>query len=756
MNGFRDLIREIRRRSLLRVLAVFAASAWLVLQVLDVLISNGIVPGWVFRGAFVLLLIGLPVVMATAFVQAADAGAGNGPAGGDAASPADATSQGRPVLSAHQRLLTWRNALLAGVGAFALLGFAGTGYMGLRALGIGPFGSLMAQGVIERGAQVLLADFDGGDREIADVVRRALLIDLAQSPLVRVLDRTDLGGPIERMQLPEDTRITEAVATQLAEREGYAAFVTGDVAPLGSGWVLTASIHGGAGFDRLAGFRETARTDAELVDAVERLSRAIRDRLGESLRSTRTGPPLAQVTTASLPALRAYTRGVEAEAVGDLRTALAGFERAVAIDSTFAMAHRKVSAVLGNLGERPVDMRRAARRAWELSERLPPRERQLAAGYYHMRLSGDAEAAIRAFEDALLFDSTDAAVRNNLAVAYRYMGRYEDATRQYEAALREHNNWTLWYNLALDRNLAGDVAGAIATLDSATAALPEWRRAYRWLATIAASSGDLTAADAYVNTLDDIAATPLERSDVREMRYILAATRGRLRDAERALEAPGAELFIADPAYRAVARAHLLLLSGDTAGAVQHATDAHAAWAASPELNVTSLLGLLIEARAPDPAARIMADRDRSLPPDERGIIGRFATELLTARLTSLRGEHASAIDRLEALARRAAWMPSRTMYAIGRVQDAAGRPDLAIAAYEKALAVPDPTRYAEYLEVINAIRRLAELHDAAGNAPKAIEYYARLVELWKDADPELQPVVEAARRRIGQLLPDR
>jgi hypothetical protein len=50
---------------------------------------------------------------------------------------------------------------------------------------------------------------------------------------------------------------------------------------------------------------------------------------------------------------------------------------------------------------------------------------------------------------------------------------------------------------------------------------------------------------------------------------------------------------------------------------------------------------------------------------------------------------------------------------------------------------------------------RLAALHEESGNTAKAIYYYGKLVELWKDADPELRPRVEAARRAIEALAPD-
>ena len=53
------------------------------------------------------------------------------------------------------------------------------------------------------------------------------------------------------------------------------------------------------------------------------------------------------------------------------------------------------------------------------------------------------------------------------------------------------------------------------------------------------------------------------------------------------------------------------------------------------------------------------------------------------------------------------------------------------------------------------SFERLGALYEERGNTERAIYYYGKLVELWKDADPELQPRVEAARRAISVLSPD-
>jgi hypothetical protein len=84
------------------------------------------------------------------------------------------------------------------------------------------------------------------------------------------------------------------------------------------------------------------------------------------------------------------------------------------------------------------------------------------------------------------------------------------------------------------------------------------------------------------------------------------------------------------------------------------------------------------------------------------------------------------------------------------------GADALAIEWYEKSLA----TFYEEALyatpQTTLALRRLGELYDAQGNTAKAVEYNVRFTDLWKDADPELQPMVRRAQDRLQALVRDR
>jgi Tfp pilus assembly protein PilF len=143
---------------------------------------------------------------------------------------------------------------------------------------------------------------------------------------------------------------------------------------------------------------------------MDRLGRAIRGKIGESLRTVRADPPLAQVTTGSLEALQRFTEGARAyEVEGDYPRAIRLLESAVAIDTTFAMAYRKLALAIrtsATATTRSVDLGRAdsaLEQAFRFRARLPDAERlALLGSYYSGGPHRDRARAQEAYE--ALFD----------------------------------------------------------------------------------------------------------------------------------------------------------------------------------------------------------------------------------------------------------------------------------------------------------------------------------------------------------------
>ena len=81
-----------------------------------------------------------------------------------------------------------------------------------------------------------------------------------------------------------------------------------------------------------------------------------------------------------------------------------------------------------------------------------------------------------------------------------------------------------------------------------------------------------------------------------------------------------------------------------------------------------------------------------------------------------------------------------------------AGQEDSALVVYERIVSGPG-SPYEEMLTLGPTYKRLGELYETRGDADRAIDYYNRLVDLWKSADAELQPQVRDVQGRIARLV---
>jgi tetratricopeptide (TPR) repeat protein len=95
----------------------------------------------------------------------------------------------------------------------------------------------------------------------------------------------------------------------------------------------------------------------------------------------------------------------------------------------------------------------------------------------------------------------------------------------------------------------------------------------------------------------------------------------------------------------------------------------------------------------------------------------------------------------------------SRGQFDLAVIHDRAGHPDSALAYFEQFLATPEVFRLNWDVRMRqSALRRLGELYEAKGNREQALSYYGQFVDLWKDADPELQPLVRDVKQRMAKL----
>jgi len=90
----------------------------------------------------------------------------------------------------------------------------------------------------------------------------------------------------------------------------------------------------------------------------------------------------------------------------------------------------------------------------------------------------------------------------------------------------------------------------------------------------------------------------------------------------------------------------------------------------------------------------------------------------------------------------------------IARAYDLAGNADSAAAVFERYTQAPAGGQRIEVdaIALAGAHKRLGELYEAKGEREKAASQYAKFIELWKNADPELQPHVREVKEKLARL----
>jgi TolB-like protein len=265
---------------LTRVLVVYLGVSYATLEIVDIFIDQLGLPDWFFPGVVVLLLLGLPIVVATAVVQRRSWGVPDSSKGEAGAEPEALADTERHTPERHW--LTWRKAIVGFVAAFALWGVVVAAYMTMRAMGIGPVASLVAAGVIDERERLILADFENNtaDALLGQAATEAFRIDFSQSSLVTVVDPAYLGNVLRLMQEDPDQPLTEALAMEVAEREGIKAVVAGEITPVGGSFQLSAQLVSASDGRVLVADRQTARDSTEIIGAIDKLSKKLRERIG--------------------------------------------------------------------------------------------------------------------------------------------------------------------------------------------------------------------------------------------------------------------------------------------------------------------------------------------------------------------------------------------------------------------------------------------------------------------------------------------
>ncbi len=407
----------------------------------------------------------------------------------------------------------------------------------------------------------------------------------------------------------------------------------------------------------------------------------------------------------------------------------------------------------------------ATESAFRHRDRLTPVERYLTEARYYGTAEGDREKEMDAYRSALEIDPDETTSLNNLANELNGLRRFAEAEEFAMRAVEIGGSWTFYANAlqALVGQGKWDEAAAIVDRLAADrgADSPHYGR----------FAGDFAAAQGQYGRADSLYRGVLQTQQERFWQSgasfglaSVARITGRIREAlthlERAMAAnaegnPTGYLNFASQ----VAQTQLRFRDDRNAAlaTIGRALDRFPLEELAPVDRPYAGLALTFaDAGEPARARALLEEYERVVDePLWRSNYTRYGAEATIALAEGRLADAASGFRRWHDVGDP--FCTECALFRLGEAYDRLGRPDSAVAAYERAVSASNAFgHYQDALYFAQAHKRLGELYEQRGDRDKAVEYYGKFVDLWQDADPELQPVVREVRERMVRLVGER
>jgi len=304
---------------------------------------------------------------------------------------------------------------------------------------------------------IVLADVSNttGDSVFDGTLRQGLAVQLEQSPFLSLISEERTQQVLRLMGKPADARLTPQIAREICQRTASAAVLDGSIASLGSQYVLGLRAEDCRTGDVLAEEQVQAARKEDVLNALGQIASKFRTRVGESLTTVKKhDTPLAEATTPSLEALRAYSEGWKVLSSTGSADAVPFFEHAIEIDPKFAMAYAALGRMYGDIGESALSAMNTSK-AYELRDRISDQERFFITLSYDLQVTGNLEKAQQTCE--LWMQTYPRAWFPHALLAggiYPSIGKREESVEEAKIALGIDPDFSIGYSLLADGYLA--------------------------------------------------------------------------------------------------------------------------------------------------------------------------------------------------------------------------------------------------------------------------------------------------------------
>jgi eukaryotic-like serine/threonine-protein kinase len=609
---------------------------------------------------------------------------------------------------------------------------------------------------------ILLADFDNktGDPVFDDTLRQGLSVELQQSPFLTLISDTKVQREVALMGQGRPARLTPEIAQQVCERTASAAVLEGSIARFGSQYILGLRAKECNTGNILYQEQAVAAKREDVLNSLSQIARKFRTRVGESMATVeRHSTPLAEATTSSLEALKAYSTGMKAVVPAGNEAAIPFFRRAVEIDPTFAMAYANLGLSYSATGESVLSAE-STTKAWQLRDRVSDREKFFIDFTYDRQVTGNLENAYQTLE---LWSQTYPRVevlsaRSLLGgLSTHGTGRFNRAIKAAQEVIAADPDFAMAYGgMASSYFLTDRFPKAESALQRASERKLEIPNFLVLRYNIAVLKGDQEQMDRTVG----LAKGKRRAEHLMAHEEALALARsGRLKAARRS-SSRAVDLALQErereqaASYRA-ARAVWEAICGNAA---EGKRSAMAALELSKGRDVHYAAGLALALSGDFSRSEALADDlDKRFPEDT---FVKFTYAPVLRALAALgRGKPADAVERLQvALRYELASNGVSFNFYLGGLHSAYVRGEALTAVHRYAEAAAEFRKILDHRGVVGtdpigalAHLQLGRVFVSSGDKPKAKTAYEAFLTLWKDADSDLQ-ILKQAKAEYARL----
>jgi len=606
---------------------------------------------------------------------------------------------------------------------------------------------------------IILADFTNttGDPVFDGTLRRGMAVQLEQSPFLSLISEERIQQALRLMGQPSDARLTPEVAREICERTASAAVLDGSIATLGNQYVLGLRAKDCRTGDVLAEEQVQATKKEDVLNALSKIASRFRTQVGESLTTVeRYDTPLAEATTPSLEALRAYSEGWKVLFSTGSAAAVPFFKHAIEIDPKFAMAYAALGRMYGDIGESAVAAD-YTQKAYDLRERTSEAENYFISTSFHMVVTGSMEKAEQTCELCIQTYPRSWTPHTFLSgIIYPVFGQYEKAVEEGREAVRLNPDNPISYSTLISSYVAlNRLDVAKATYGQALERKLNHPLFHPVLYQIAFLQND---AEGMAQEVAWSAGKPGVEDSMLGLEADTAAYSGRVRkarefslqamdSAERAEENEAAATYVAEYGLREALLGNADEAQRRSALAIKRSAGRDVQYGAALALAYAGDTGR---------TQTLADDLGKRFPEDT--IVQFNYLPTLHAKIAVNKGNASEAFESLRAAAPYELGVSTASVYGWTALYPVFVRGEAYLAAHQGSEAAAEFQKVLDHRgvvvnELIGALAHLqiGRAYAMQGDTVKARAAYQGFLTLWKDADPDI-PILKQAKAEYAKL----